>query len=138
MELTKQQQRLVHESFARAMELYNPWNTRFYDHFFERAPHLRHLFRDDIAGQEMRFMTTLKVIVDNLGQGEGLKPRYVELGDEHALIGIKPADYELMEGALMDTLGDVLGAEFTPEVEAAWRLLYQGVAIKLQQRAPKG
>jgi len=133
MGLTDKQTGLIRVSFAKAMEAHNPWETKFYDRFFRRAPHLAPLFRDDIAGQEMQFMTTLKVIVDNLGQEGALKPRYVELGHEHALIGIKPEDYTLMEDALMDTLGDLLGTGFTPQTEKAWRLLYRQVAAKLQE-----
>lgn len=133
MGLTDKQTGLIRDSFAKVMKAHNPWETKFYDRFFRRAPHIRHLFRDDIAGQEMQFMTTLKVIVDNLGQEHVLKPRYAELGHQHALIGIKPADYTLMEDALMDTLGDLLGAGFTPQTEDAWRLLYRQVAAKLQE-----
>ncbi len=133
MQLTDRQKALVRDSFFRAMELHNPWDTRFYDHFFRRAPHLRKLFRDDIAGQEMRFMTTLKVIVDNLEQDGALKPRYAELGREHAAIGVRPQDFSVMEDALMDSLRDLLKDDFTSETEDAWRLLYRQVAGELQE-----
>jgi len=136
MVLTDKQQALVRESFAKAMDVHDPWDTRFYTRFFKRAPHLRALFRDDIAGQEMRFMTTLKVIVDNLGQTDTLKPRYAELGRAHALIGVTSKDYAPMKEALMETLGELLGDDFTAEVEDAWRLLYTQIAERLQASAP--
>ncbi|MFQ5439095.1 MAG: globin domain-containing protein [Paracoccaceae bacterium] len=135
MHLTQTEASLVRQSLSEAVDRMDPRDLVFYEAFFRRVPEARALFRDDIAGQEMRFMTTLKVIVDNIGQEEALKPRYADLGREHALIGVKAEHFAPMGEALIETLRHVLGAAFTDDAENAWRKLYAQVSAHVIQKA---
>ena len=58
--------RLVRESLPSIREHRVPVSMNFYDNLFALAPELRAMFRSDIAGQGMRFMTTLATIADLL------------------------------------------------------------------------
>ncbi|NOX40872.1 MAG: hypothetical protein GXP05_10250 [Alphaproteobacteria bacterium] len=131
MNLTSDHIALIRSSFVDLMSDFDPWHTRFYEIFFRLAPHVKSMFRDDIVGQEMRFMTTLKVIVDNLDQPDVLKPRYAELGHTHAILGVKRKDFDPMGEALIETIRETLGDAFTRETEAAWRQGYRHVADQI-------
>lgn len=124
MPLTDHDLRLVQESLERIRDEFDSRSIYFYDVLFERAPRLKDLFRDDLAGQGMKFMTTLDLIVRHLHNEEGLADRFRRLGELHAAIGITQADFAPMEEALIDTMRDALQEAFTPEVEQAWRKAY--------------
>ena len=108
-----------------------PASTAFYDFLFSRAPRQRRLFRDDLAGQGMKFMTTLGLIVEALDQPGELSSHLRRLGRFHGDIGIVPTDFEPMEEALMDTLDLVLGEEFSAEDQAAWRRAYRIISREM-------
>jgi nitric oxide dioxygenase len=100
---------LVRDSFRRIRGNLQPPSAMFYDALFQHAPGLRGLFRDDLEGQGMRFMTTLAVIVDDLDRPEVLEPQLAAIGRSHAALGVRPAHFAPMEEALIDTLRAQLG-----------------------------
>ena len=76
---------LVRDSFRRIRGNLQPPSAMFYDALFLHAPGLRGLFRDDLEGQGMRFMTTLAVIVDDLDRPEVLEPQLAAIGRTEAV-----------------------------------------------------
>ena len=66
MSLTSEDLRLIRKSFDTVRQDITPASTAFYDALFRRAPDLRSMFRDDLAGQGMKFMTTLTVKVTKI------------------------------------------------------------------------
>ena len=54
---------LLRKSFEQVQSDFDRFSTDFYDALFRRAPELRSLFRDDLAGQGMKFMTTLREVI---------------------------------------------------------------------------
>jgi len=105
-----------------------PASTAFYDFLFARDPALKDLFRDDLAGQGMRFMTTLGVIVAALDDPGKLSQTLGRLGQGHSAMGIRAVDFDPMEQALMDTFDLILGKGFTTQDQAAWRKAYRFIA----------
>jgi nitric oxide dioxygenase len=71
MNLTSAQIGLIRDSFH-LLEPDAEIAEKFYDRLFEIAPELRALFRSDMTGQGMRFMRTLRVIVQDLDDPEAL------------------------------------------------------------------
>lgn len=122
---------LIRETFRQLRGRLAPASVSFYNALFRRAPHLRKLFRDDLAGQGMRFMSTLGYVVDHIDRTEALTDRLYELGRIHGIIGVRAADFEPMGEALMETFRDELGEDFTPEAEAAWRAAYADLANRI-------
>ena len=85
--------RLVRESLPSIREHRVPVSMNFYDNLFALAPELRELFRSDIAGQGMRFMTTLATIADLLDAPDELSDEIDDLAKAHAGLGVKAADF---------------------------------------------
>jgi hemoglobin-like flavoprotein len=96
------------------------------------------MFRDDLAGQGMKFMTTLDVVVQRLDSEEEIEEQYLGLGRLHKTLGIQAADFAPMEEALMDTLRNALGDDFDAELESAWRAAYGTVSANMIQRGKIG
>lgn len=131
MSATAPQSALIRETFRALQDRLAPVSVNFYNALFRRAPHLRKLFRDDLEGQGMKFMTALGVVIENINRSEALTDRLAALGHVHALIGVTAVDFEPMGEALMDTLREELGAAFTPEAEAAWRSAYADLSNRI-------
>jgi nitric oxide dioxygenase len=127
---------LVRESFALLGPELEETSREFYDTLFEIAPHLRPMFRDDMTGQGMRFMTTLRVMVERLTDPLAFKAEVAELGRGHAAWGVEKEHFALMREALMRTLKARLGERLTPEAESAWRDAFDMVAEEMM--APRG
>ena len=77
---------LVQHSLAMLRRELPPDDTQFYDRLFRRNPEFRSMFRDDIAGQGMRFMTTLAVITDALTTPSVFDAEISRLAEGHAAI----------------------------------------------------
>ena len=134
MAISVRELRLVQASLDRLRDEFDTRSMFFYEALFQHAPHLKELFRDDLAGQGMKFMSTLEVIVRKLDDEEGLATRYQGLGEMHAAIGVRVADFAPMEEALMETLRHALEDDFTPDLEAAWRKAYAIVSGNMIRR----
>ena len=101
---------------------------RFYEILFEIAPDLRALFRPDMSGQGMRFMSTLAVIVQHLDQPEELAPYVERLAQGHAAYGVRPEHFQPMGVALIRTMQEALGPDFPPGAAEAWTAAYARLA----------
>lgn len=106
-------------------------SKRFYENLFHRAPELRAMFRDDLSGQGMKFMSTLKTIVVALKDEELLHSELNPLGEGHAKLGVVAINFVPMGEALIDTFQEILGREFTPEMENAWRKAYVEISKEM-------
>ncbi|MFC3117379.1 globin domain-containing protein [Jhaorihella thermophila] len=128
--LSNQELALIEQAFtmARSEELFRPANAVLRKKLFERDPNLRALFREDIAGQGMRFMRTLRTIVTALRQLGGAQEVLEPLARTHGALGVHAQHFETMGEALIDTFKELLGPDFTPEMEAAWRKAYREIA----------
>ena len=126
--------RMVQASLDRLRNDFDSHSTFFYDALFRHAPQLRQMFRDDLTGQGMKFMTTLDVIVQKLDDEEQIAEQYTGLGKSHATMRVHAADFAPMEEALIETMGNALGDDFTSELEHAWRKAYAVVSSNMIRR----
>jgi nitric oxide dioxygenase len=115
---------LVQESFARLKPRAAYAAALFYDNLFALEPKLRPLFRGDLAEQGARVMPLLADAVGLLGEIDKLVPMLRGLGRRHVELGLTPAHYFSIGVALIWTLEDTLGAEFTPAQRKAWSTAY--------------
>ena len=109
-------------------------SRRFYEILFKREPKFRKLFREDLSGQGMKFMSTLKTIVVALNDTEVLHSELKPLGEGHARLGILAANFEPMGEALVETFQEILGPDFTQEMENAWRKAYLEISKEMIER----
>lgn len=96
----------------------------FYSRLFELDPELRYLFGNDMRSQGRKFIETISLIVNGLSRVEGLADTLRRLGARHARYGVQDTHYETMRLALLWTLAQSLGDEFTPDVKVAWNQTY--------------
>lgn len=128
MHIAPQQAALVRSGFEQIRHRLEPASVAFYEALFRRRPDLRGMFREDLEGQGMKFMSTLGTVVECLDAPEGMAGHLRELGRTHATLGVKIEHFAPMGEALIETLADELGSAFTPEAEAAWRAAYDGLS----------
>ena len=130
MKLTPVQIELIRDSFHR-LEPDTEVAEKFYDRLFQIAPELRVMFRGDMTGQGMRFMRTLRVIVQNLDEPEALHPYLEKLAQGHAAYGVKPEHFHPMGQALIWTMRESLGEAFPEGADTAWETAYEGLANEM-------
>jgi hemoglobin-like flavoprotein len=106
---------------------------------FTIAPEVRTLFPSDLTEQKKKLMQMIATAVTNLHQVERIIPAVEELGRRHVGYGVTARHYEPVGAALLWTLEQGLGAEFTPSVKAAWAATYatvMGVMTKAAAAVP--
>ena len=111
---------LVKTSFEKVAPISNAAAGMFYARLFELDPGLRPLFRGSIEEQGRKLMQVLAVAVASLDQLDALLPTVRALGARHSTYGIQEKDYETVGAALIWTLEQGLGEDFTPPVREAW------------------
>lgn len=126
--MTPHQIDLVQQSFGHVVPIPDQVAAHFYDRLFRLAPQVRPLFKNDMRAQGRKLVLTLATVVDGLDRLDAILPVARELAIRHVGYGVQPAHYDMVGAALIDTLRDMLGAEFDPETEAAWAEAYQIVA----------
>lgn len=133
--MTPSQCQQVQQSFALVAPIATQAAAIFYTRLFERDPDLRRLFRGDMAAQGERLMAMIGGAVQLLGQPSRLDATLQALGRRHAGYGVRAGHYDTVGAALLDTLAIGLGAQFTPEVRAAWTALYAHISHTMQAAA---
>lgn len=132
--MTARQERLVRESFAAVQELAEPLAVLFYGRLFERAPETRRMFHEDIRRQGAKLMEMLAAVTGHLGRLEELNPVLRAMGQRHAAYGVLPHHYDLVEEALLWSLGHALEEGFDAEHREAWREVVRHIARGMQRQ----
>ena len=135
MTLTTAQIDLIRDSFHRLDPDVETASELLYQRLFEITPELRSMFRSDMAGQGMQFMSTLGVILQHLDDPQALRPHLEHLAQGHAAYGVKPEHFRLMGQALIWTMRKTLGERFPEGAAAAWETAYELLAREMVQMA---
>jgi hemoglobin-like flavoprotein len=133
--MTPEAQKLVRESFAKVVPIAPAAAAMFYDRLFVLDPALKPLFKGDMTEQGKKLMAMIGTAVANLHNLDAVVPAVQDLGRRHAGYGVQPKDYNTVAEALLWTLGQGLGDDFTPETKAAWVEAYTILATVMQQAA---
>lgn len=126
--MTPDQIALLRSSFAKVRPISDDAAALFYGRLFEIAPEVRPLFKADIAEQGRKLMTTLAVVVNGIDNLSALMPAVERLGARHAGYGIADEHFTPVGAALIWTLEQGLGDDFTPETREAWVTAYGALA----------
>src|SRR5829696_9212303 len=129
------QQDLVRTTFAKVAPNADLAATMFYERLFAIDPALRPLFKGDMANQRRLLMTMIGTAVANLHQLDQILPAVRSLGQRHAGYGVRDGHYDAVATALLGTLAEALGDEFTPEAREAWTVCYQTLAGEMKAAA---
>jgi hemoglobin-like flavoprotein len=126
--LTKSQTRRVQESWRYVMVQYDEAARAFYENLFELRPEYQFLFKADVADQGRELIRMIGLAVTGLRKFDLVTPALETLARRHLNYQVTEEMYGPMGEALLATLRQLLGARFTPEVEDAWREMYQTLA----------
>jgi hemoglobin-like flavoprotein len=107
----------------------------FYGKLFQLDPSLRALFKGDMQEQGRKLMTMIGLAVTSLTRLEQLLPVVQDLGKRHASYGVTAAHYGTVATALIWTLEQGLGSDFSDDVKAAWVKTYTALANIMQEAA---
>lgn len=103
----------------------------FYSTLFRLAPDVRPLFPAEMRGQELKLVNTLGVVVDSLHSLEDILSEVESLGVSHRGYGAEPAHYAVVGEALIATLQEALGDEFTADTREAWTRAYSTLSAAM-------
>ena len=115
---------LVQSTFAKVVPKKDQAAELFYDRLFEIAPEAKDMFKGDMKEQGAKLMMSLATVVNSLRNLEVILPDVKALAKRHVDYGARPEHYAVVGSALLWTLGQGLGDEFTADVEAAWTTAY--------------
>jgi hemoglobin-like flavoprotein len=140
VDMTPAQIRLVRSSFTKIEPIASQVGEAFYNKLFNTAPETRQLFKEDMSFQHQKFMSVVNELVSLhlrslislpvtlLNSSEAAMPTIYELGKRHVEFGVTPAHFGLMRSALIETLAELLGDEFTPQMREAWEAAFDVMA----------
>ncbi len=126
------QQQLVQATFARVAIMPEVAGALFYERLFEANPSFRPMFKNDMRLQGVKLMTTLAMVVYYLPEPGQILPAIRDLAVRHVDYGVKLADYDALREALIWTLDQVLGEDFTPAIRDAWTVCYDELSHEMQ------
>ena len=123
--ISTRQTDLVKSTFEQFLDAGDLGAIRFYERLFEKAPHLRELFQNDIERQARMFIQSLNVIVGSLSSTERAARVLKRLGEKHRGYGVETGHYSVMGTVLVETIRDVLGDDFSDEASEAWTAAFR-------------
>ncbi|WP_428677642.1 globin family protein [Reyranella sp.] len=126
--MTPHQIELVQTSFKKVVPIAGAAADLFYGRLFEIAPEVRPMFPADMKEQKVKLMSMLGTAVTNLHKLDEILPAVKALGERHKGYGVTAAHYAPVGAALLWTLEQGLGPDFTPDVKEAWTETYTALA----------
>jgi hypothetical protein len=85
--------------------------------------------------QGRKLMAMIGTAVNALSNVEAVVPAIQDMGKRHVAYGVKPEDYDSVGAALLWTLEQGLGDDFTPDTKEAWATVYGLVATTMKDAA---
>ncbi len=135
MAITEAQKKLVQNSFAKVEPIADAAAEIFYSKLFLYDPSLKPLFKNDMKAQGKKLMAALKLAVKSLDDLNALVPVLENMAVKHVGYGVKVDDYTPVGNALINTLAEGLGDDFTPDCKLAWIEVYKTIANVMRSKA---
>ncbi len=126
---------VVRSTFAKVEPIAEQAAELFYNRLFELDPSVRDMFKGDMTEQGRKLMAMIKMVVAALNKLETVVPAIEKLGQRHAGYGVIDSHYDTVGEALLWTLGQGLGEDFTTEARDAWTNVYGTLAATMIQAA---
>lgn len=127
-----QQIELVRTSYAKVVPIAGTAATLFFSRLFKLDPELEPLFKSDLTEQGVKLIKMIGMAVKGLDSLDSLSLMVGAIGVRHVGYGVKDSDYDTVGDALIWTLEQGLGDEFTPELKDAWVQAYAILAGAMQ------
>ena len=132
--VTPKQISLVQDSWQKVTPIAETAAELFYGRLMETDDSARQLFEGvDMKEQGRKLMEMIGIAVAGLDNVGSLVPVLQDLGEQHVGLGVKDPHFDSVGAALLWTLGQGLGDQFTKEVEEAWTAVYGVVAETMKE-----
>lgn len=130
---------LLRSSLALVVEREPVITRRFYEILFERFPQVRPLFgKNAVVAQQKMLQEAIVAVVDHLDDATWLATTLGAMGRQHSSdYGVTTEMYAWVGESLVATLAEIAGADWTPDMEAAWIEAYGAISALMLQGAAK-
>ena len=122
--MTPDQITMIQDSFRKVAPISDAAAAIFYERLFAQAPQVKPYFKGDMTEQGAKLMATLAAVVNGLRDLDKIVPMAQELAVRHVDYGVTAGDYAPVGEALIYTLEQGLGDDFTPELKDSWITAY--------------
>ena len=92
----------------------------FYSKLFLDAPEVKHMFHTSREEQSKKIVDMLSLIVGHLHVIQEVNEDIIQLAKRHVQYGVKAQHYKFVGTALLWTLEQGMGNDWTPKVKDAW------------------
>ena len=125
----------VQSTFAKVEPIAPQAAELFYGRLFELDPSLKPMFKGNMEEQGAKLMRMIGIAVRGLNDLGSIVPAVQNLGVRHIEYGVKDEHYDTVGAALLWTLEQGLGDDFTPDVKQAWTDVYTVLATTMKDAA---
>ena len=116
---------IVQKTFEKVLPISETAAELFYKRLFELNPSFKSLFKGDMKKQGRMLMQMLDFAVKGIDDPGTILPTIQDLGKRHVGYGVKEEYYDAVGEALLWTLEQGLGENFTSEAKEAWTEAYK-------------
>ena len=127
--------RLLKESWTLVEEHQDRVAGYFYARLFLSFPQVRDLFPVQMDVQRARLLGAIVTAVQALDDPERFDEYLRSLGRDHRKFHVSPEHYDVVGGALLESLRYFAGDQWSVEYEQVWRDAYQVIARKMMAGA---
>ncbi|KAM6158788.1 hemoglobin subunit beta-1 [Rhynchocyon petersi] len=119
------------ETLGRLLVVY-PWTQRFFDSFGNLSSAAAIMDNPKVKAHGKKVLNSFS---DGLKHLDDLKGTFAQLSELHCdKLHVDPENFRLLGNVLVVVLGHHLGAEFTPQAQAAFQKVVAGVANALAHK----
>jgi hemoglobin-like flavoprotein len=133
--MTPEYVRIVQSSWAQVQPIKESAGQFFCERLLQADPSLTCLSRVDKREQGVTFLRVIDVAVSGLDRQERTAHLMRKLGSRHADCAARELRYYSISIALLGTLRDCLGADFTPTVRHAWETVFGELTATMRASA---
>ena len=127
---------LLRQSFELVTERQPQLGHRFYQILFERYPQVRPMFSRNAPARQEEMLTAAFVgVMDHLEDASWLSATLSQLGAKHRDYGVTDEMYGWVGESLLAAIAEVAGADWSPELAAAWGEAYGAISSMMIQGA---
>jgi len=127
---------LLRSSFELVLERSPNLTHRFYEILFTKYPQAKPLFsRNSREQQEKMLAASLVAVIDHLEDAPWLEQQLGAIGVKHVEYGVTDDMYPWVGDALITTLAEVAGADWTEEHAKEWAAAYGAITSMMLKGA---
>ncbi|CAN5712847.1 hypothetical protein BH11MYX2_BH11MYX2_00560 [soil metagenome] len=123
---------LLRSTFDLVIDRRPDLTVRFYEVLFQRYPDLQPMFRGERSMQAKMLAYAISAVLDHLDDAAWLQETLGNLGARHHTYGVTAEMYGKVGDALLVTLAEVAGADWSAEVAQQWSWAYTAIASMMQ------